>query len=159
MKNLRNFLAPVCLAATTLSAAQSVFAPSSIDSMSPLSQPLAGTLFFDQKQRDQMDRVRKRGGIIVDQTTGEPVPSVLNGFVKRSDGISTVWVDGIYKTMSDATMMLRIQSTSVGMDAGTIVAGDTAGEAGPAEAVPSKTSGKKRAAARKPNPGVSPSRK
>jgi len=54
-----------------------------------------GTLFSTPEERDRLDRLRR----------GEPAPSAashpgsstpqVTGFVKRSDGRDTVWVDGV----------------------------------------------------------------
>ena len=151
------------LAAASGSAAQGIgvtpFAPSAVNDASPLTQPLAGTLFFGQQQRDQMDRARKFGAITVTGVSGEPAPSVLNGFVKRSDGISTVWVDGAYKSMNDVKMTARIQSTSVGMDTNTIVASEPVADAKTSDPARATAPGKSRKAIRRPEPGVSSSRK
>ena len=51
-----------------------------------------GTLFFSAEERDRLDRLRR----------GEPEvgryartgPPVITGYVKRSDGRNTVWIDG-----------------------------------------------------------------
>jgi hypothetical protein len=159
MNIFRKMPALICLAVATGSAAQTVSTPSAVDALAPLAQPLSGTLFFDQKQRDQMDRTRKHGGIMVDHSSGEPAPSVLNGFVKRSDGTSTVWVDGAYKVMNDTNMMGRIQATSVGLDTNAILASDPGGEAKPSGTANARAPGKSRAAVRKPDSGANPLRK
>ena len=57
-------------------------------------KPLGGTLFFDVSERDRMDRARKSGPISIDPVTTIREPPVINGFVKRSDGITAVWLDG-----------------------------------------------------------------
>ena len=58
-------------------------------------EPLVGTLFFSREQREKIDRARLRGVRIDEKSVlfldGRPV---INGFVKRSDGFTTVWVDG-----------------------------------------------------------------
>lgn len=59
---------------------------------------LEGRLFFSAEQRQRMDDARKRG--LVSSGDGQVVetpPSVLNGFVKRSDGNTAVWVDGVQR--------------------------------------------------------------
>ncbi|MBC7622910.1 MAG: hypothetical protein H7232_05965 [Aeromicrobium sp.] len=56
---------------------------------------LDGRLFYSAQERQRLDSARKRGSLVGD--TGSPFevpPSVLNGFVKRSDGSVAVWVDG-----------------------------------------------------------------
>lgn len=57
---------------------------------------LEGRLFFSPEERQRMDRARKRGLVTgEDGQIMEPPASVLNGFVKRSDGNTAVWVDGV----------------------------------------------------------------
>ena len=56
---------------------------------------LDGRLFFSVEERQRLDEARKRGLVLGND--GQPVqapPSILNGFVKRSDGSTAVWVDG-----------------------------------------------------------------
>ena len=56
---------------------------------------LDGRLFFSALERQRLDAARRRGLVL--SSTGElpdSQPSVLNGFVKRSDGKTAVWVDG-----------------------------------------------------------------
>jgi len=113
-----------CLTAATASTAQGVnastTAPSSVNEMAPLIQPLAGTLFFDQRQRDQMDRARKRGVVSIDDVSGEPAVSVLNGFVKRSDGQITIWVDGQLRSDVRSSTAHDLQPQDVGGNSETI---------------------------------------
>ena len=56
---------------------------------------LQGRLFFSAQERQRMEEARRRGVVFGDssQLVDAP-PSVLNGFVKRSDGNTAVWVDG-----------------------------------------------------------------
>jgi len=77
----------------SVAGAQSI-APSAVNEKSPVLQPLSGTLFFSQRERATMDRLRKTGAVSLDDIAEQSRPSVLNGFVKRSDGQSTIWVDG-----------------------------------------------------------------
>ena len=56
---------------------------------------LEGRLFFSPQERQRMDQIRKRGvAPSADGERQETPSSTLNGFVKRSDGQVTVWVDG-----------------------------------------------------------------
>lgn len=94
-----------------------VTAPSSVDKIAPVTQPLAGTLFFGREQRDQMDRVRKVGAVAVIDDAGvlvEPAVSVLNGFVKRSDGQTTIWVDGQVRNNVQSLKANGLQPQDVG---------------------------------------------
>jgi hypothetical protein len=56
-----------------------------------------GTLFTTPEERDRLDRLR-RGEPAVAAAPGSPdsarTPQVT-GFVKRSDGRNTVWIDGV----------------------------------------------------------------
>lgn len=62
-----------------------------------------GTLFSTPEERDRLDRLRR----------GEPAPSAashpgsstpqVTGFVKRSDGRDTVWIDGRPQPMGPAS--------------------------------------------------------
>ncbi len=77
--------------------------------------PLTGTLFFSQEQRARMDRVRRSGRVPTDEgVTSDVQRSTINGFVKRSDGKTTVWVDGQAQTMANGSLTDQIQPLSVG---------------------------------------------
>ena len=57
---------------------------------------LEGRLFFSPEERQRINNARKRGLVPSDDGQFvEPAASVLNGFVKRSDGNISVWVDGV----------------------------------------------------------------
>jgi hypothetical protein len=56
-------------------------------------EPVFGTLFFTAEERARLDRLRRGEG----ETMAAPAPgagSAVTGFVKRSDGRHTVWIDG-----------------------------------------------------------------
>lgn len=95
-------------------------APSAINEIEQLNKPLAGTLFFDPIQRARMDRMRKHP-VALSGGDGEgdgvfpaPTSSVVNGFVKRSDGQSVVWVDGEPRYNVQSANLIRLQPTDVG---------------------------------------------
>ena len=76
------------------------------------SQKLSGRLFFSREQREQMDRARARGEFSPSgETVADPPPPMLNGFVKRSDGLTMIWVDGLarYNVRTDLTRKLEPQ--------------------------------------------------
>ena len=75
------------------------------------SQALAGRLFFSREQRERLDRARAGGGMVVAADVIDPPASRINGFVKRSDGETAVWVDGIaqYKVSGENAAQLRPQ--------------------------------------------------
>ena len=61
-----------------------------------------GTLFHTPEERARLDRMRRGEP---EQTAAAPVPggrSVVTGFVKRSDGRHTVWIDGTPVTVRGA---------------------------------------------------------
>ena len=91
-----------------------VSAPSSINETDQKITPLAGTLFFAPAERERMDRLRKRPTLMIEGVVVEPPPSVVNGFVKRSDGQSAVWVDGQPRYNVKSANMARLQPTDVG---------------------------------------------
>ncbi|HEX9391903.1 MAG TPA: hypothetical protein VF928_11380 [Usitatibacteraceae bacterium] len=57
-------------------------------------QPLSGRLFFSREQRERMDRAREGGALAADEIAVDSPAWGINGFVKRSDGETAVWVDG-----------------------------------------------------------------
>jgi len=54
-----------------------------------------GTLFYSPAERDQLDRMR-RGEAIEAPAAGTPLARehAVTGYVQRSDGRGTVWIDG-----------------------------------------------------------------
>lgn len=76
---------------------------------------LEGRLFFSAQERQRMDKARKRGiGLGDDGKTVEMPPSVLNGFVKRSDGGAAVWVDGNVRFNAQSRSVNGLLPTDVG---------------------------------------------
>ena len=108
-------LGVACLSSTAVSAQDGILpvnsAPSSVGSSPIAVQPLSGVLFFSRDQRERLDRARTRGAPLSDSVAAEPAPSVLDGFVKRSDGQSAIWVDGQprYNVQSDGVRRLQPQ--------------------------------------------------
>lgn len=52
-----------------------------------------GTLFHTPEERARLDKLR-RGEPAAASTPGASRPRALTGFVQRSDGRTTVWIDG-----------------------------------------------------------------
>lgn len=52
-----------------------------------------GTLFTSPEERARLDRLRR--GEPIDPAAARVGPRQVTGFVKRSDGRSTVWIDGV----------------------------------------------------------------
>ena len=89
------------------------------DAKSDTAKGLEGRLFFSAQQRQRMDNARKRG--LVSNDDGqliEPPVSTLNGFVKRSDGNTAVWVDGVPRWNAKSGSMAGLMPTDVGGPAG-----------------------------------------
>jgi hypothetical protein len=53
-----------------------------------------GTLFTSPEERARLDRLR-RGEPVQAATSGPTGQRAVTGYVKRSDGRSTVWIDGV----------------------------------------------------------------
>src|SRR5436305_14790112 len=80
------------LAALALAAAPAVMA----------AEPILGTLFHTPEERARLDRMRKGEP----EQAAAPAPgghSAVTGFVKRSDGRNTVWIDGSPVTVRGAS--------------------------------------------------------
>ncbi len=89
------------------------------DAKSDTAKGLEGRLFFSAEQRQRMDNARKRG--LVSNDDGqlmEPPASMLNGFVKRSDGNTAVWVDGVPRWNAKSGSTAGLMPTDVGGPAG-----------------------------------------
>ena len=91
----------LCLPAPIV--AQAIAAPSAtqqtlqdVPAVTPeVTKRLDGRLFYSPQERQRLDDARRRG--LLPSSKGELAdsqPSLLNGFVKRSDGKTSVWVDG-----------------------------------------------------------------
>ena len=110
----------------------------------PAPQPFGGTLFFSREQRSQMDRDRDRppslGGDVEAVSLARPT---INGFVKRSDGVSAIWVDGTPRSIGDANVVSRVQPGSVGMDIASVVAAVPAEKSAPPDRLREKKTVKK----------------
>ena len=79
-----------------------------------ISQRLSGRLFYTREQRERMDRARARGDAIPGTTDVAPTPSTLNGFVKRSDGQTMIWVDGQPRYNSTSRELAKLSPQDVG---------------------------------------------
>ena len=84
----------------------------------PAPKVLTGTLFNTIEQRQRLDRARRRGGVPEDEVVAldaaEPERPVINGFVKRSDGRNTVWVDDVMKRDPRSEVMEQVEPNVVG---------------------------------------------
>lgn len=59
-----------------------------------------GTLFFTPAEREEMDRAR-RGEPAASQAPPDAGGHAVTGYVKRTDGRATVWIDGRPVVVSD----------------------------------------------------------
>ncbi len=93
------------------------------------SPPLTGTLFLTQAERANLGKPKAAPAspaIVQPEKPGEiaapiaPKRSVINGFVSRSDGLATVWVDGREKTGLNEALLAQITPESVGGSEGTL---------------------------------------
>lgn len=83
-------------------------------------QALEGRLFFSREQRERLDRARAGGEIVNEETAIEPPASRINGFVKRSDGETAVWVDGRARYGVAGEKVERLQPQDVGGASGKV---------------------------------------
>jgi hypothetical protein len=77
-------------------------------------EPL-GRLFFSPGQRATLDNARKQN-IKIDVETETPTPEIIsvNGMIRRSDGLSTVWVNNQPLNEKHAPSGIKIISRSSG---------------------------------------------
>lgn len=68
-----------------------------------------GTLFFTPSERSAMERLRRGENI----TIGNSADAVVNGYIKRSDGVNTVWIDG-KPFRTDAERLARVHDLPIG---------------------------------------------
>lgn len=95
------------------SIAQGVTTPSAVQENIVPATSLKGTLFFSPQQRERMERARKTG-VAETELNDEPERSIVNGFVKRSDGYSAIWVDGQPRFNVQDESVRQLQPTDVG---------------------------------------------
>ena len=60
------------------------------------------TLFHTPEERARLDRLRRGEPVEAQAAPRAPHVPAVTGFVKRSDGRNTVWLDGTPKALSDA---------------------------------------------------------
>ena len=73
-----------------------VTAVAAMAATSPAEPPPLGTLFHTPEERARLDRLRRGEPPVIDSPTAgrEARTPAVTGYVKRSDGRNTVWVDG-----------------------------------------------------------------
>lgn len=55
-----------------------------------------------------------RGDLTEDTDLSEALPSTINGFVRRSDGTTTVWVDGMARNGMPEAGLRALQPSDIG---------------------------------------------
>lgn len=83
-----------------------------------------GTLFFTPAERINLDKLR-RGENIAPSESADPV---INGYIRRSDGVNTVWINGA-PFKADAKRLERIDSLPIGTTARVEIRSGVAGAA------------------------------
>jgi hypothetical protein len=71
-----------------------------------------GTLFFTAAERSHLDKLRRGENI----APGKSADPMINGYIRRSDGVNTVWIDG-KPFRTDAKQLARVDSLPVGRTA------------------------------------------
>lgn len=110
------------------------------DPITTTSQALQGKLFFNDAERAKVNQARKdiaAGKVVIDSDSTERAP-VLSGFIKRSDGVATYWVNGggandtRFVTGIDKTASTEILATStmVGGEPKFVLSGTMVGKKG-----------------------------
>lgn len=70
-----------------------------------------GTLFHTPQERARLDRLRRGEPEVVN--TAHSGPSMITGYVKRSDGRATVWIDGRPLAVTAPEAAARLDAKSV----------------------------------------------
>jgi len=83
------------------------------DPVSTTYRRLTGKLFFSDVERERLNKARRDGVQIVDGEVVARAPQ-LNGFVKRSDGRTTYWVDGGQHSNTGTSTKLEVASGMIG---------------------------------------------
>jgi hypothetical protein len=107
-------------------------------SLPATAQDQLGRLFFTPAERSNLDKLR-RGETIAPGDVARADP-VINGYIRRSDGVNTVWIDGApYRT--DAKRLANVDNLPVGSSARVEI---RSGDAKAAELAPRKVKSKTR---------------
>ena len=77
-------------------------------------QPLTGTLFYSGNERARLDKARRTGSELDTDAPALRPPLVISGVVKRSDGSTSVWIDGSLVDPVSETIASKLSSSSVG---------------------------------------------
>ncbi len=128
------------------------------DPIATTSQALQGKLFFNDSERAKADKDRKdiaSGKVVIEDNKTERTP-ILSGFIKRSDGVATYWVNSanaddtrfVTGTGKPGAKEIVATSTMVGGEPKFVLTGTVVGEKGADAKVekkmPEKAKSKKR---------------
>lgn len=70
-----------------------------LSALPALAAPALGTLFLTPEERERLDRMRRGEPEVTHAAPVAGGSSAVTGFVKRSDGRHTVWIDGVPVTV------------------------------------------------------------
>jgi hypothetical protein len=89
-----------------------------------------GTLFFTPAERNAMDRLRRGENIAPSENiaSGASADPVINGYIRRSDGVNTVWINGA-PFKADAQRLEQIDGLPIGTTARVEIRSGVAGAA------------------------------
>lgn len=76
--------------------------------LAPASGEEFGTLFTTPKERSDLERLRRGESIVPGASALPPHEAVITGYVKRSDGKSTVFIDQEPRSVRDAKLQERL---------------------------------------------------
>jgi hypothetical protein len=99
--------------------AAAILWPGALDAAEPPPAPSSlRTLFHSAAEREKLDRAR-RGEPVEEASTASPrrAPPAVTGFVKRSDGRDTVWLDGRPVTGAEAKRLAESAKSRDGAEA------------------------------------------
>jgi hypothetical protein len=106
---------------------------------------LPGTLFFSPGERERLDRLRANAGKPPEEARTEK--PVINGIVRRSDGVVAVWIDSRRIDPVPGGYGDRLTGSAVGGEVASlkITASDSLAVTQPAPAAPNRKPGRRKA--------------
>lgn len=110
---------------------------------------LPGPLFQTQEERAQLDRARAGLPAVAPAPPKRTTPPVINGFVKRSDGRATVWIDGVVAKTDNAVAVEQLEPMMVGGSSRLITQANRAAPATPQHSEAKRIQPKKASTKRK----------
>jgi hypothetical protein len=87
--------------------------------------PLTGTLFNSDAERAKLDTAQRRSKSATPQTATQEERNQIHGWIRRGDGDTTVWVDGVLVGPIGTELSNKVGSTSVGSPIGLRIKNDS----------------------------------